>query len=92
MPGAQTDSIATAEDEEQTQSVLANIKATYVEPALEGVFHFIGVYFVSFCDSVLRASWGWHLKKKKEQLLITVRGKYLTSTADLILIEVVIKR
>lgn len=44
---------ATAEDEMQKQSVLANIKATYAEPALEGVFSFIGV---SFCDSVLRAS------------------------------------
>lgn len=64
MPGAQTDSVATAEDEKQKQSVLANIKATYVEPALQGVFHFIGVDSVSFCDSVLRASWGWHFKKR----------------------------
>lgn len=62
MPGAQTNSLATAEDEQQNQSVLANIKATYVEPDLEGVFHFIGVDFVSFCDSVLRASWEWRLK------------------------------
>lgn len=44
----------------KNKALLANLKATYVEPALEGVFNFIGVDFVFICDSVLWASWGWH--------------------------------